>query len=95
MFNIIQSTCTKLPCGFFSGEEGLVLRPLAVGWFILCCHDSVHSESVVGGERDRMKGEVNTAAETIAIVAPVEREGGRWEGGKEKEGGVGSLLTHR
>lgn len=49
----------------------------------------------MGGERDRMKGEVNTAAETIAIVAPVEREGGRWEGGKEKEGRVGSLLTHR
>ena len=47
----------------------------------------------MGGERDRMKGEVNTAAETIAIVAPVEREGGeggRWEGGR-----VGSLLTHR
>ena len=88
---------TKVPCGFFSGEECLVLRPLAVGWFILCCHDSVHGESVVGGERDRMKGEVKTltAAETIAIVAPVEREGGRWEGGKEKEGRVGSLLTHR
>ena len=39
----------------------------------------------MGGERDRMKGEVNTAAETIAIVAPVEREGG--EGGNGRKGG--------
>ena len=54
-----------------------------MGWFILCCHDSIHGESVVRRHGERVKGEVNTltAAETIAIIAPEEREVGEREGG--------------
>ena len=69
-----------LPCGFIPGEEPLLIRLLAVWWFVLRCHDSIHSETVVGGEGDGVEREVNTltAAETIAIVAPV--RGGRGGG---------------
>ena len=48
----------------------------------------------MGGERDGVEGEVNTltAAESIAIVAPEEREGGRWEGGRWEGGRWGGRV---